>query len=354
MKGRIYSADVLRVLLLLIVFLCHTTFLMTSDKMIFLIGNATGYALELFFILSGFFVSANYINRNELSFRGFIGHELKKFYPEHVLGYLACLLLTLRSLHYYGYAIPWISLLKQTLVNLFLLQSYTPMEEYVYSFNGVTWFLSSLFFCYALTVPVLKLLKNGVGRRSVTIIFLLFGTVLLRTLYVNIFNFFGVQGGFCYTNVFPPYRFLEYFCGMCLGALYTNGGRQINSWIQVFGILGFILSFLIHTYIQNMGPMFLIAELFLIYSLFFFEGIIDKIGSSTVIMNLSNITLTFFIFHQIVIKYIRWIFERFSLDFLDYRRLLWCSILALSIAMSYFIRCVCNRFRHRFLPSKRK
>lgn len=164
MKSRIYSADILRISLLLIVFLCHTTFLITSEKLVLLIGNATGYALELFFILSGFFVSANYINRNDLSFRGFIGHELKKFYPEHVLGYFACLLLTLRSLHYYGYAIPWVSLLKQTFVNLFLLQSYTPMEEYVYSFNGVTWFLSSLFFCYVLTVPVLKLLKSGGGR----------------------------------------------------------------------------------------------------------------------------------------------------------------------------------------------
>ena len=352
MKKRIYSADILRISLLLIVLLCHTTFLITNENLVILIGNATGYALELFFILSGFFVSANYINKNGLSFRRFIGHELKKFYPEHVLGYFACLLLTLRSLHYYGNAIPWTSLLKQTLVNLLLLQSYTPMEAYVYSFNGVTWFLSSLFFCYVLTVPVLKFLKKR-GGHSVTIVFLLFGTVLLRTLYVDIFNFWGIQGGFCYTNVFPPYRFLEYFCGMCLGGLYTQMDRQVNSLIQVAGLIGFVILFLVHTYIQSMGPLFIVVEIFLLYSLFFFEGVMDKIGSGAVIKKLSDLTLTFFIFHQIVIKYVRWIFERFSLEFLEYRALIWLGLLALAIIVSYFMRNICNEFRQRFLPSRR-
>ena len=212
-------------------------------------------------------------------------------------------------------------------------------------------FLSVLLLCF--NRPCVETFEKR-GGRSVTIIFLLLGTVLLRTLYVDVFNFFGIQGGFCYTNVFPPYRFLEYFCGMCLGGLYTKIERQVNTSIQVAGFVGFIILLLVHTYIQSMGPLFIVGEIFLLYSLFFFEGIVDKVGSSAVIKKLSDLTLPFFIFHQIVIKYVKWIFERFSFDPLEYKDLIWCGILALAIIVSYFMRNVCNEFRQHFLPSKRK
>ena len=142
---RIKSVDALRVFLLLIIFTSHAWILGDSPVRT-LVGRATGYALELFFILSGCFVAIKYSGK-EIRARSFVFHEFFKFYPELVLAHLLSLSYKIGSSMFKGTSIDWVDYLKKSVINLSLLQSWFPTEEYVFAFNGVGWFLSSLFFC---------------------------------------------------------------------------------------------------------------------------------------------------------------------------------------------------------------
>lgn len=204
---------------------------------------------------------------------------------------------------------------KQTVVNLCLLQSWTPNEAYVYSYNGVTWFLSSLFFCYLLTPFTMRLLKKESRERMAFVLFL---TLILRFLYTAYFNHFVGVGGFCYVNVFPPYRFSEYFAGMVLGEIYINTGMRIkSSGVQISGFVLFFLAFFICLWdgsIWTVDPLFICIELFMLYTLIFYEGIFDWISNWSIVHLISKHSLCVFLVHQVVIKYVYHFLGEYGID----------------------------------------
>lgn len=168
----------------------------------------------------------------------------------------------------------------------------------------MTWFLSSLVFCWILTPITTKVIKNN-KRYDM---FLLCAIVIFRFLYKTFYLFYIGTGSFCYTNVFPPYRFLEYLSGMLLAAFYLNQEEKIkNSFIQLLGISTFLLCFWINTRYGSFDVLFIIFELFLIYTLVFVDGIISKIANNRLVKHLSELGFPFFIVHQVVIKYFNWI-----------------------------------------------
>lgn len=204
---------------------------------------------------------------------------------------------------------------KQTIVNLCLLQSWTPNEAYVYSYNGVTWFLSSVFFCYLLSPFTIRLLKRESRDRMPFVLFL---TLMLRFLYTAYFKHFVGVGEFCYVNVFPPYRFFEYFAGMVLGEIYVNTGKRMKSnGVQISGFVLFFLAFFICLWngtIWTVSSLFICIELFMLYTLTFYEGILDWISNWSTIRLISKYSLSVFLVHQVVIKYVYHFFGEYGID----------------------------------------
>lgn len=288
-RKRVNALDSVRAGLTVTIFLCHCSYIL-PDKINRYIGSLTGFVLEMFFILSGFLAVVSCNEKQLVPTREL--KKIAKIWPLHFLMYLATFFLQLIQS---SFRISLADTVKQTVVNLCLLQSWTPNEAYVYSYNGVTWFLSSLFFCYLLTPFTMRLLKKESRERMAFVLFL---TLILRFLYTAYFNHFVGVGGFCYVNVFPPYRFSEYFAGMVLGEIYINTGMRIkSSGVQISGFVLFFLAFFICLWdgsIWTVDPLFICIELFMLYTLIFYEGIFDWISNWSIVHLISKHSLCVF------------------------------------------------------------
>lgn len=324
--------DLLRVLCTLCVFLCHASFLLPATLNDY-IGALTGFVLELFFLLSGFVVMVTWKDR-----KCFFWDKLKKIWPLHFVMFLACFIL---QFLYAPDAFSVIDSIKQTSVNLLLLQSWTPNEIYVYSYNGVTWFLSSLAFCYLLTPVFAKFLSKHIEHVGVMVV----AIISIRFLYVTCFNSFIGVGGFCYTNVFPPYRFLEYSLGMTIGAICRNAPRR-HSFIQTLGPICFLITFVLLKWngeIWSISKMLIFFECFMIYTLSYYEGILDTIAKWKPIQYINKISLSFFLIHQVVIKYVRYFAGKAGVDLQVYSGVALLVILVITVIFARLYE-VCSSY----------
>lgn len=299
---RVHVLSLVKLGLYVTIFIGHTTFLF-SDAFNAFFGQMVNCALELFFVVSGFLVViSNY--HKEIKTVPYFLKKLKAIYPAHILGYLLCFFLQYQKGELTDLALT----VKTSIVNLLFLQSYTYQENYVFSYNGVTWFLSTLVFCYLLTPITLKFMKKANNHA----LFVLLLVIIVRFIYKMYYDTYVSVGAFCYTNVFPPYRFLEFFSGMLLGQLFCT--EKEKWYIKTKGIqeLSFILFFaalyVAFVHGSRFNVWILVLELFLMYTLVFSDGLLTKLSKLRVVAAFDKIGLPFFIFHQIVIKYANYYF----------------------------------------------
>ena len=130
----IETLQALRFIFVLMIFMSHFTY---QGICAFDAGGDCG--VSFFFILSGFVLSLGYgsrIREGTFSYGRFMQRRLWKIYPLHLL----CLLFFLvASRSDFDLTV---------LFNALLLQSWVPDPNYYFSCNSVSWFLSSLLFCY--------------------------------------------------------------------------------------------------------------------------------------------------------------------------------------------------------------
>ncbi len=335
-KRRVDSLDLVRIGLIFTVFLCHTAYFL-PNRMNNFFGSLTGYALELFFIVSGFLSALNYFERTELKTKDFLFKKLKKVYPLHLITYLLCLFLTLQT----GGAGDYKLLIKTSVANLSLLQSWIPKEDYIFSFNGVTWFLSVLMFCYLMTPVTLKFIKKIKNQA----IWLLLCVIAVRFIYFAYYkHYIGVMNIY-YTNVLPAYRFLEYFSGMLFGVIYMEYGKEKkSSFIQLFGLVAFFLAFQINRIeFGRYDAIFIFFEFFLLYSVTFADGIITTVSKIKIVKHLSYISFTFYMLHQVVVKYTSWITGLLSIDMSSHKVVFWCLELIVTLGLCELYHFVSDR-----------
>lgn len=333
---RIKSADVMRVFLLLIIFVCHAWIFGDSPTRT-LVSRATGYALEIFFILSGCFVAIKY-SQKEINARRFIKHEFVKFYPEFVFANLLSVFLAIDQAMFLEGNAPWKMLARKFIINISLLQSWCPTQEEVFALNGVGWFLSSLFFCYLLAPLAVKFVKK-VEDNAVEI---LAACIMLRFIYEYTFPYWGDGNTFLFTNVFPPYRFFEFFAGICLGFLYNkHAHRRQNSIIQLSSIL--VWATLV--YINANSTLILISELFLVYALVFYNGLMDKLGEWSFFAIFASVTMQFYLFHNPIIELYTWITWKRSIDIYEHGIITVLIVFAIALTFSYIVQYVRNMLR---------
>ena len=123
---------------MMMIFMSHFAY---RDIRAFDAGGDCGVAF--FFMLSGFVCSLGYGHRlreGTFNYAGFIWKRFMKLYPLHLL----CLLFYLVVSHS--------PLDLKVLLNILLLQSWVPDADWYFSCNSVSWFLSSLLFCYLVLI----------------------------------------------------------------------------------------------------------------------------------------------------------------------------------------------------------
>ena len=101
------------------------------------------------------------------------------------------------------------------LINLFLLQSWYNDSEIFFAYNGVSWFLSSILFCYFLSPLLMVGLKTN---RSVSVSFIF-------VVFIRIFTELLAQGQWSVYipinfHIFPVIRAMDFYLGMTMFGFY--------------------------------------------------------------------------------------------------------------------------------------
>ena len=113
---------------------------------------------EFLFIASGFFVVyTNFQNPMNADFWQSFSYyykHFKSFYPFYLINTLIDI-----NIHR-DISLNILTNIEILIINIVLLQSWSRYKEFVPCFNGHTWFLSALLFCYFLTQFLLNGIKN--------------------------------------------------------------------------------------------------------------------------------------------------------------------------------------------------
>ena len=215
MNDRIQSVVALRALAFLGIFLLHVGCPISWSN----------FGVATFFVLSGFLLSYRH---NDIEMGGkecikFAAQHVKKIYPLHIITMLMVLFFTVaEQIQSNGLAVREIGKLGfQIILNIFLMQSWFPSVTYNISFNGVAWFLSSIFFCYFMFPKIQLWLKKKdkhvLGLVVITVIlFQLVITAILVWLNVkeDLFRWATYDA--------PFFRLADFIVGMVAGTIVTH------------------------------------------------------------------------------------------------------------------------------------
>lgn len=218
----------------ILIFFNHAYWLFTKHK----IFDFGARGVEIFFLLSGFLIAYNYSNSlaqyNLHSSVNFVVKRIKKFYCLHVVMFLIMAVYIIRNFFKHGFnysgGIPHFIL--DAVLNISLLQSwYDPAK---FSFNGVSWFLSSIIFCYFCT-PLLISSVQHIKREKIPVIFMIL--IVCKIILDSLSKYFGVNpipGVFSF-YVNPAYRFINYAIGYFYAlVIHVNTVKSTSYFNSIF------------------------------------------------------------------------------------------------------------------------
>lgn len=211
-KMRMYGLDVLRACLALLVFMFHSRIHMgCSYGWLNLFVNMGAIAMTGFFLLSGFVLYSTSCQLNPTSIV-----DLAKFYKKRLIAiYPTFLFVSIVAIFWSILSNPSIQHCVKHIVQLpVLLLGISTVFTSLFKFppNGGFWFVSCLFFCYAL-FPWFSSLTTKMGKRGCSLICGLSAFVLLYSpLVVKVHGLASI-----YSN--PFFRLLEFLIGVTLARL---------------------------------------------------------------------------------------------------------------------------------------
>lgn len=293
----------LRVLAFLMIFIHHAARYFAIPhvpKMLF------GEAVSFFFLLSGFLAGLKCMNgsRKNAQFLTYMSGKYKRFYLLMIVTlvlspqFMRELMSGFSDTHFF------------TLVLHFAgLQAWDPRNYGFYAYNGLAWFLSTMMFLYALSIPLERL----VARFSRIVCVL--GIICL----------FVVSFGWCrwasahelepeyWLYVFPPVRLIEYAIGMLLGRILLSphgkneSAKDVRLWTLletvVLGIW-LIMPFMVMKGRFSFTAVWLLPNAVLIAVLACGRGLVSRFLSWHPLVWLGGLTMPLYLVHEIVLRYL--------------------------------------------------
>jgi peptidoglycan/LPS O-acetylase OafA/YrhL len=319
------------------VFLSHLGFLKYSknNELKWVYNNIfyEGYiGVSFFFILSGFVLAYNYqsekLSNKEQIYKYYLA-RLARIFPLHILTFLISIPLTY-SIFIENKKI-WFF---QAFTNFTLTQSFIPLKNIYFSFNGPSWSISCEMFFY-LVFPII-IFNLSIFKRFKHVLF--FFVIILPFLVFFIPN--NWFHALFYIN--PFFRVIDFIIGILLYKLYYKINSKklfINfSYLEISSLLIFLLFFIFHSSIIDVARYsfyYWIPISYIIFSFSFQKGFISKILSNIKLIYLGEISFAFYLFHQLVINY----FEKLNIKFfhLENEILIIILLISISIYISHLI-----------------
>lgn len=249
-----------------------------------------------FFMLSGFHIAINWIDKIQNSSYDFIIKRCSKLFP------LQWITVILHVIFGVNIVLWWVIPFHLTLT-----QSLNPMWQSYFSINGPTWFTSSLFICYLLTPAILNFARR---KRQQFFCLLTCAVVLCLLTAIMLPDNIGRRWLF-YINPFA--RVLDYSTGMMLGIFYSSEKfkRMISNNSKLYTALEVIFVFLIvftmtyepisqfNSYTSLRYPIVLIF--IILFSLQ--KGYISRLLSSKYIAWLGSVSMSMYMIHSFILYF---------------------------------------------------
>ncbi len=226
-NNRIAEFDFLRICAALMVFVTHIWAFLP-----FKIPDFGARGVEIFFLLSGFLMFHRYKDRRvEASLPNCLKFGIKKIRPYYFLHIITMLFMVCLHIEQEGFSYVTSNLLA-LIANITLLQSWIPIQSVYCGANGVSWFLSSILFCYfvfPLFLQKIKEIKNTEKSLAIVCITLIF-LAFMQVVYKENANY---SHGYVF-HFFPVYGLALFFMGMlvgsCFGRISTSEAyRPVNN-----------------------------------------------------------------------------------------------------------------------------
>lgn len=319
MAKRIQSLQTLRFLAISLVFISHCTFIAHPQGGA-LFNMAGAFGVSLFICLSGFLTYRAGSSRTRPAplgeqARGFF-RKVGKFYPLHVITFIAAIPLVVAAAGGAGALDQiWIGAL-----NLALLQSWVPSSRVFFSFNAVSWYLSTFLLMIALSpalVGLARKISEGAHGR-VTTALLMAGIAAIELAAALALETAPLAQWILY--VFPPTRLLDFFAGMLCGVVFEGFQRRPRPSFRTAalagGVVGGALAALGIAYTAWRGlqtPVLFYSAAWVVPSnllILFFAAFDDAAAlRARPLVLLGNISMEFFLIHQLVLRYAKLWFD---------------------------------------------
>ncbi len=198
-------------------------------------GHSTGVGPMFFMLMTGLVMSRNYgkkVLEGTFNFKHFFLRRIFKFYPLHLL----CLLFVIVVRRATLTADDYLALIP----NVFLLQSWIPIESFYFSGNEVSWYLSDLLFFLLLFPIFYRVIGKMSGQRLLCLAAVLLGV------YVTYVTFIRADDLNYWLYIFPPVRMFDFVWGMMLWRCYElhpSWGRfRHPTWMEMLLAAGVLLT----------------------------------------------------------------------------------------------------------------
>lgn len=334
----------------------------------FLSHFALDHAVSFFFVLSGFVLTYVYPRLTGPS-------PLKKFYvarfariwPIHVVAFITLFMIFL-PWSYYNLIQPKYTIL--AIANLLLVHSWYPAMGSFFSFNQVTWAVSTEVFFY-LSFPLLIKDFENTWMRKLLLSFLIMLAIVMFCNFMSLPFALDVPSdvisrtGLVYIN--PLCRLFEFIVGMCVAVIWKKYegrislSRKVGTLLEVIVVciavttvyISVSAGSIIHLvgpagaeYLSHAGSCLSFAVL--IFTMAMGRGHISRLLSAKILVVLGEASYSIFLFHQLILRFYTAHHEYFStLPGAGLYALFWIVTLLISFLVLILIENPVRRFVNR-------
>ncbi|GAB3854405.1 acyltransferase [Hymenobacter terrigena] len=342
----------LRFLFALMVFCSHLQFVDGNLYPSFKDITGEGFiGVSFFFILSGFILSLNYDEKllsRQVSFREFWVARIARIYPLHLLTLLLAVGLVIdQTPSWSEFFVDPAASIVMFLSNAALIHAFIPVIEYFFSYNGPSWSISAeMFFYFAFPFIIFLFVRNKALLRYGWLLFLAVPVVM---------NYSHDDGHHRFMYVNPFFRIVDFVVGITLHQFYKRGylrglykakpGATLLELLAfgVFGVAVYYRGEVVMGY--RYSSYYWLPMVLIIFSFAHQGGYLSAVFSTRIWVWLGEISFSFYLIHQLVIRYLLTLNDRHALD--GSNEALGIAMFGVSLGLSYVL--------HRFveLPSNR-
>ena len=285
------------------------------------------WAISVFVALSGFLMVCNYYDRPRTapglqSAIAFSFKKIRQLYPLHLIMMAAALLFVLKGLLAQPSARGVLSCAAQLAVSIFLLQTWIPSSRFWFCLNGVAWYLS---------VQAFLVWKAGLSGKA----------------------------AFYLTYLCPLFRAGDFTISCCAGCLYHSRKQESTLPRSAFSLLelaavllagGCLFIAAKHTGVLGAvafryNVLFTPSAVLLVWLLAMGKGFISRLLSAKPFLWLAQLSPYGFLIHQVLIRYMEWAADKFSLTV---QPVVWTlTVFLLTLCLSWFYKALERRVRQR-------